>query len=324
MAEEKNKQRKHKRDVDEEAYKEERAKEKKRKLEKIDATARRKNFSRAVIFGPIFTCSCCHRQLFENGVTKITDRLKEKVNKKVPYSSIIPESQEVEVKITFNGSTSLSGCYICHTCKKSILSGKLPAMAVQNGLHLIKLDDDMKLTELENNLIAQMINFQYIYQLPNSRWGATKNQMISVPVTQDKIQETMSQLPRVPKDACLFPVELKRKMEYKNNHKQAFIDPEKTLRVVQMLKTFGHPDYQFYEDLNIDSYKNRCKEQDENGYKLLFDNESDSDGEKVGLEDASKSQEETTKDSSDGYDNTDIINFIYGGCTINIHIINCH
>ena len=121
-----------------------------------------------------------------------------------------------------------------------------------------------------------------LFQLPNSRWGATKNQMISVPVTQDKIQETMSQLPRVPKDAYLFPVELKRKMEYKNNHKQAFIDPEKTLRVVQMLKTFGHPDYQFYEDLNIDSYKNRCKEQDENGYNLLFDNESDSDGEKMG------------------------------------------
>ena len=58
----------------EEAYKRKRAEERQRKEEKVDEKQRRKNFCRAVIFGPIFICSCCHRRLFENGVTKITDQ----------------------------------------------------------------------------------------------------------------------------------------------------------------------------------------------------------------------------------------------------------
>ena len=33
----------------------------------------------------------------------------------------------------------------------------MPAMAVQNGLQLVDVPDDVKLTELENNLIAQNI-----------------------------------------------------------------------------------------------------------------------------------------------------------------------
>ena len=153
------------------------------------------------------------------------------------YRSIVPESQEIEVKIIFNGSTDLSGLYICHSCRQTLLKGKMPAMAVQNGLQLTNLDSDLQLTELENNLIAQMINFQYIFQLPKSRWGGTKKQMISVPVSQETVQETVNQLPRLPKDAELVPVNLKRKMEYKNSHKTEFINPEKVLKVLQILKT---------------------------------------------------------------------------------------
>ena len=39
-----------------------------------DVKVRRNNFCRAVIFGPIFICSCCRRRLYENGVTKITSK----------------------------------------------------------------------------------------------------------------------------------------------------------------------------------------------------------------------------------------------------------
>ena len=37
------------------------------------------------------------------------------------------------------------------------------------------------------------------------------------------------------------------------------------------MKTSGHPYYQFCEDLNLDSYKERCKEQDAQDYGSLFD-----------------------------------------------------
>ena len=96
----------------------------------VDKRKRRYNFSRGVIFGPIFICSCCERRLFENGVTKITEKFKEKlIGKKVPYSTVIPPKQEKYIEIHFNGSTEpLSGIYICHTCKSSLLKGKMPAM----------------------------------------------------------------------------------------------------------------------------------------------------------------------------------------------------
>ena len=75
--------------------------------------------------------------------------------------------------------------------------------------------------------------------------------MISVPVSQETVQETVNQLPKLPKDAELVPVNLKRKKEYKNNHKKELINPEKVLKVLQILKSSGHPYYQFCEDLNI-------------------------------------------------------------------------
>ena len=195
------------------------------------------------------------------------------MQKKVPNSTVIPPKQEIQINIELDGDTSLSGIYICLTCKNTLLGGKMPAMAVQNGLHLPHVPEDYQLTELENNLIAQMLNFQYIYRLPKSRWGATKKRMISVPVTRETVSETLSQLPRLPKDAGLIPLvpaNLKRKMEYKNAHKTEYIDPEKVLKVVKYLKDSNHPFYQFCDDLNLDTYKERCKEQDQRGFELLF------------------------------------------------------
>ena len=79
-------------------------------------------------------------------------------------------------------------------------------MAVYNGLDLVPMKKEDQLTELENNLIALNINFQYIYCLPKSRWGATRKQMISVPVDPSTIQNTVQKLPRLPKDAGLIYV----------------------------------------------------------------------------------------------------------------------
>ena len=51
--------------------------------------------------------------------------------------------------------------------------------------------------------------------------------MISVPVSHDTVQEALSQLPRLPKDAVLVPINLKRKQEYVNCHKKELIEPGK-------------------------------------------------------------------------------------------------
>ena len=133
--------------------------------ENTDEKVRRNNFCRAVTFGPIFICSCCRRRLYENGVTKISSKFKEKLEEKKPgfYHYCIP--YEVHVDIVLDGSDAKSGFYICSTCKTSMTNLKIPAMAMVNGLQLTKMEQKGHLTELENNLIAQNINFQYIFCL---------------------------------------------------------------------------------------------------------------------------------------------------------------
>ena len=163
----------------------------KRQKENIDERQRRLNFNHAIIFGPIFICSCCERKLYEKTVTKITDKFKEMIEKKKPNFFNFVIRQEINVHIQLDGKSNKSGAYICITCRSAMLMARVPSMATVNGLFLPPYTEELRLTELENNLIAQIINFQYIYQLKKSRWAATKKQMITVPVTSKTIQNTV-------------------------------------------------------------------------------------------------------------------------------------
>ena len=71
----------------------------------------------------------------------------------------------------------------------------MPALAIANGLEITDIEDEFILTELENNLIAQNINFQKMILLPKSRWAAGKGRMVSVPVGPQDVMNTMRQLP---------------------------------------------------------------------------------------------------------------------------------
>ena len=162
-------------------------------------------------------------------------------------------------------------------------------MAEINGLQLTTIPEDHYLTELENNLIARNLNFQFIYQKPKSRWAATKNQMISVPIAQDTVMNTVAQLPRLPKEAGLIPVQLKKKKEYKGCHRKELINPEKVIATLNFLKSSGHPYYQFTSD-NLTSYQLRCQEQDQQGHQALFDSDEDT------IDDSFEQNEDTIQD----------------------------
>ena len=106
---------------------------------------------------------------------KITDDFRQKVNQKREnfYNFYIRKEEQIEIEL--NGNFNKTGSYICGTCKIAMLNGKVPPMATINGLFLPPIDEQYLLTELENNLIAQILIFQYILCLKKSRWAATKN-----------------------------------------------------------------------------------------------------------------------------------------------------
>ena len=179
-----------------------------------------------------------------------------------------------------------------------MISNKIPAMAMVNGLQLSPIEQSCHLTELENNLIAQNINFQYIFCLQKSRWAATKKQMISVPVPPEAVLNTVQQLPRLPRESGLIPVQLKRKMEYNANHKREYIDPDKIIRALEYFKKCGNPYYKIFDD--FESYQNRCNEEDKQGHDFLFGTDEHLTAkDKEGLDSEEESGNEETYNTKD-------------------------
>ena len=258
-----------------------------------DALRRRTRFLKAVMRGPEFVCSSCHRTLFKKSVSAVTEKLTEKMKKasedrvkeqkpeevkprsklrkrerKLPKenSRKSPEENSFELWQKFKITSVGNITYLCSTCKSALTSGKMPSMAVANGLEVDNSPDRPRLTELENNMIAQVINFQKIVVLRKSGWPAGKGKMISVPVPIEDVMNTVKQLPRLPEEAGLVPIKLKRKKQYKGHEKSEQVRPEQMFRALRYLKRAGHPYYQNYD--TEEDYLARCRQRDR--LKLLI------------------------------------------------------
>ena len=123
---------------------------------------------------------------------------------------------------------------------------KNPPLSVKDGLTIENVPSELDLSELSNVLVAKNIIFLKLFKLPKSRWSALKDKIINVPITDDDILKTLSELtslPRLPDQAGLIPVQLKRKTSYKSAVQEAYIDPQKITTAVAKLKELGHPGY---------------------------------------------------------------------------------
>ena len=87
--------------------------------------------------------------------------------------------------------------------------------------------------------------------------AACKDHLINIPIGSQDVMNTLESMPRTPDEAGLLEVKLKRKLEYKNTHKQAYVNVEKIYKALHYLKANGHPEYQFYDDFN--AYQKRCQ-----------------------------------------------------------------
>ena len=251
-------------------FKEKSRQRKERSNNNVTPCKRLLNFRRKVQFGPIFICSCCHQKLFENQVEKISAELKEKIDKADPEIRGECIEEEVKVELNYAGTETISS-YLCKSCIWYLIRGRMPKLCTKNGLNMDWIEEDDKLTELENNLIARNIIFQKIHKLPKSRWSGTHDRLVNVPVGPEDILNTVERLPRTPAEAGIIPiipVNLKRKLEYKTTHLAQLIDTNKIFKYLKYLKEMGHPGYKFYDDLN--TYEKRCLNDDPTGAKLVF------------------------------------------------------
>ena len=216
---------------------------------------RRQKFTQGTLKGPIFICNCCKQRMYEKSVSEVTEALLQKVTAK--NDSLLQCLTGNKAQVFRSTSPVL---YICSTCRCTLSSGKLPAMAESNKLILTPIPVHCQLTELENNLIARTINFQKIILMKKSRWAARRGRMVSVPIPPDEMMKTINQFPRLPSEAGLIAVKLKRKKQYTGHEKHEMINPEKIIKALIHLKEAGH---QSYLDVNIDkNFIERCQNED--------------------------------------------------------------
>ena len=128
--------------------------------------------------------------------------------------------------------------FICHDCKIKLKGGKIPAMSHMNNLEIFDTEEmeELSLTELENVLIARNILFQKFLQLPKSRWTATKDKIVNVPIFEQDILNTIESFPRTFDEAGIIKVQLKRQISFKNSHLERFVSTIKIGKALMTLK----------------------------------------------------------------------------------------
>ena len=274
------------------------------KLRRVDGEEDRLyNFRVATLYGPIFSCISCHERKVHTNVQKFNDKIREKVERKIPLERCI-DNLDLTSGPVMKGDDSPKK-WICKTCLNSyLLKGKLPSHSVMNGLKIDMTNKERKergldLTEFEGSLVARQLMFQKIFLMPKSRWAGLKDKQILIPVSNDKIQNFLGQLPRTPTEAGLLAVNLKRKLEYKGSHKSQLIDPQKLFKFIATCKAAGHP---LYQDVSTEEdYLEKCKKF-KTDYKLVYGNEdldSDDVSEQSSEGDGDEEDWETCEDDED-------------------------
>ena len=167
---------------------------------------------------------------------------------------------------SIDGST-----YICLTCHRTLQSRKMPAQSKANCMDLEIIPDELKdLKNLELHMICKRILFMKLFKLPQGKQKGIKGAAVNVPAD---LGPACCLLPRIPSDAHIISLKLKRKLEYKQAYLHDTIRPEKVITALQYLKNHNP----LYADVNInEDWIQTWQELDQELYNGIFDMEENS------------------------------------------------
>ena len=210
-------------------------------------------FKAEIIWGAIYACISCHRTCFRNGVKKanIEKLSQHSVWQTAINPSVIKESSCSETSGLVPNFFIKNSFWICNTCFKYISWNSLPKKSSENSLQVYNYPDCLKLTEVENVLIAPRINFIKMIKLPSSRMLGIRDRIVNVPITSKTICQTVESLPRTLEEAQVIPISLRKQKSMVSSHFQQYINPGKIRQAVMFL--IGK--YPFYEDVMFNLHK---------------------------------------------------------------------
>ena len=211
------------------------------------------NFRKTLADLPEFVCTCCHRLLWRRSVQKFNkskyDSTSE-VIQKCFAQDIIYETKPGEI-------------YICTTCNSSLTRKHpvMPAQAVANGLRLEPTPSTLqKPNDMERMTFRKKIPFMKLGALPKGRQYRIQGPCVNVP---SNLEPVCSLLPRLPNDALLVPIKLKRRLCYQGHYMYEAIRPSVVLEWLLWLKDNNPHYYDVQIELDfcnlMECYKNEGK-----------------------------------------------------------------
>ena len=131
--------------------------------------------------GPTHICSCCGGLWFEYSIRKYTVDVLTNKGLKAEFINTVCYLKHSTIKL-------------CVTCRKDIMSNKVPNISLSNGLAFYEVPDCLKvLTKLEERLISPRIPFMVIRSLGFCKQFGLKGNLVNVPMNVDT---NVSVLPR--------------------------------------------------------------------------------------------------------------------------------
>ena len=229
------------------------------KVETVDDAM--KNFKAKCKKQPIYICTSCHRLLWRKGVQKFS------IDK---YNKIKKEITQLVLHEKYRISSIDGSIYICHTCHGALKLGRIPAQRKANRMALDEIPDELKdLNNLELHIICERILFMKLVKLPRGKQKGIRGAAVNVPAD---LGPACNLLPRLPPDAHIVSLKLKRKLEYKQAYLHDTICPEKVITVLNYLKN-NNP---LYADIEInEDWIRSWQDADNDLYNGVFVNEDD-------------------------------------------------
>jgi len=146
--------------------------------------------------------------------------------------------------------------WICYTCHRKLLSGKIPAEATVNKLEMKPIPEELQcLISVEKHLIAIIIPFMKMLALPKGGQHGVHGPVVCVP---SSVSESIQCLPRCDNNNQLIQVKLKRKLSYKGYYEYQFVNTTRLEQAIAYLKQ----ENKWYTDVVFDQSWENPIEQD--------------------------------------------------------------
>ena len=153
---------------------------------------------------PVYICTACHRLLWKKGVQHLN------MNN---YNTVDSGILNFVLAGKYRKYSADGLIYICLSCNKKLRSGTIPAQSKANCMDLEKIPDELKdLNNLELHTISKRILFMKLVKLPRGKQKGIKGAAVDVPAD---LGPACTLLPRIPTEAHIISLKLKRKLEYR-------------------------------------------------------------------------------------------------------------